>query len=239
MPSQHATKAELVERVRALAPNFAARADTAEKARRMPIESVREMLDAGIARILMPKRFGGYDLDFETWHDVVLEISRADCSHGWCASLLIHHPHLIAQYPEECQQAIWKDGPDVPIAASFAPRTKAVRVAGGYRLTGNQASFSSGVDHCTWVMVGAMYVPSVLANHHALAPTFAAARSADARGRRDRDDRRNRRRRLQAQPSEPDADHVARVCALRVPPGRAGRLIAVTEVALRPHLSYE
>jgi 3-hydroxy-9,10-secoandrosta-1,3,5(10)-triene-9,17-dione monooxygenase len=147
---------EVVKRVQALAPDFARRAATAENDRRMPIESVREMLDAGIARILMPKRFGGYDLDFETWLDVVLEISRADCSHGWCASLLIHHPHLIAQYPEECQQALWKDSPDVPIAASFAPRTKAEHVSGGYRLTGNQASFSSGVDHCTWVMVGAM-----------------------------------------------------------------------------------
>lgn len=156
MLSQSPTKEAMVERVRALAPKFSARAETAEKGRRLPIESAREMLDAGIARILMPKRFGGYDLDFETWYDVVLEISRADCSHGWCASLLIHHPHLIAQYPEECQQAIWKNGPDVPIAASFAPRTQAVRAPGGYRLTGDNASFSSGVDHCTWVMIGAM-----------------------------------------------------------------------------------
>jgi alkylation response protein AidB-like acyl-CoA dehydrogenase len=150
------TREQIVEQVRTLAPKFSARAQAAEDGRRMPAESAREMLDAGIARIIMPKRFGGYDLDFETWLDVVLEISRADASHGWCASLLIHHPHLIAQFPEECQQAIWKDGPDVPIAASFAPRTKAERVAGGYRLTGDQASFSSGVDHCTWVMIGAM-----------------------------------------------------------------------------------
>jgi len=151
-----ATRAEIVERVKTLVPNFAKRAEAAEKGRHLPPESAREMLDAGIPRIIMPKRFGGYDLDFETWLDVVLEISRADCSHGWCASLLIHHPHLIAQYPEECQHAIWADGPDVPIAASFAPRTKAERVPGGYRLTGNQASFSSGVDHCTWYMIGAM-----------------------------------------------------------------------------------
>jgi 3-hydroxy-9,10-secoandrosta-1,3,5(10)-triene-9,17-dione monooxygenase len=150
------TREQIVEQVRTLAPKFSARAQAAEDGRRMPAESAREMLDAGIARVIMPKRFGGYDLDLETWLDVVLEISRADASHGWCASLLIHHPHLVAQFPEECQQAIWKDGPDVPIAASFAPRTKAERVAGGYRLTGDQASFSSGVDHCTWVMIGAM-----------------------------------------------------------------------------------
>ena len=147
---------EIIEKVRALAPTFAGRADAAEEGRHLPAQSARDMLDAGIARILMPKRFGGYDLDFNIWNEVVLEISRADASHGWCAALLIHHPHLVAQFPEECQQAIWRDGPDVPIAASFAPRTKAVRVPGGYRLTGDQASYSSGVNHCTWVMLGAL-----------------------------------------------------------------------------------
>ncbi len=150
------TKPEMIERVRALAPAFAKRADAAEQARRMPEQSVRQMLDAGLTRILMPERFGGYGLDFDTWNDAVLEISKADASHGWCASLLIHHAHLIAQYPEACQQAIWADGPDVAIAASFAPRTKAVPAPGGYRLTGDSASYASGVDHSTWVMIGAM-----------------------------------------------------------------------------------
>ena len=46
---------EIIERVRALAPKFAGRAEAAEKGRRMPPELVREMLDAGIARILMPQ----------------------------------------------------------------------------------------------------------------------------------------------------------------------------------------
>ena len=150
------TKHGLIERVRALAPKFAARAEAAEQARRLPAESVREMLDAGIARILVPPRFGGYGLDFDTWYDVVLEISKGDASHGWCASLIIHHAHIVAQFPEECQQAIWADGPDVAITASFAPRTKAARVDGGYRLSGQDATYASGVDNSTWVMIGAM-----------------------------------------------------------------------------------
>ena len=80
------TKPEMIERVRALAPAFAKRADAAEQARRMPQQSVRQMLDAGLTRILMPERFGGYGLDFDTWNDAVLEISKADASHGWCAT---------------------------------------------------------------------------------------------------------------------------------------------------------
>ena len=156
-PAQKSARQQVIDRARALAPKFAPRADAAEEARQIPRELVEDMLAAGIARILMPARFGGYDLDFETWHDVVLEISKVDASHGWCASLIIHHAHLIAQYPEECQQAIWAKGPDVAIAASFAPRAQATRVDGGYRrLSGQNSTFASGVNNSSWVMIGAM-----------------------------------------------------------------------------------
>ena len=149
-------------RKRTLSIGFAASRRRSPRAPRRPSRggasrrSVRDMLDLGLARILMPARFGGYDLDFDTWNDAVVEISKADASHGWCASLIVHHAHLIAQFPEEAQQAVWADGPDVAVAASFAPRAKAVRVPGGYRLTGDNSSYASGVDHCSWVMVGAM-----------------------------------------------------------------------------------
>jgi 3-hydroxy-9,10-secoandrosta-1,3,5(10)-triene-9,17-dione monooxygenase len=155
-PSPTSTRQELAAPAHALATKFAARAEAAEEARQIPRESVEEMLDAGFARILMPPRVGGYGLDFETWYEVVLELSKADASHGWCASLMIHHAHLVAQYPEECQQAIWGSGPDVAIAASFAPRAQVARVDGGYRLTGQNSTFASGVNHSSWVMVGAL-----------------------------------------------------------------------------------
>jgi 3-hydroxy-9,10-secoandrosta-1,3,5(10)-triene-9,17-dione monooxygenase len=82
LPSASRTSAsqQVIERARALAPKFAARADAAEEARTIPKESVQDMLDAGLARILMPRRFGGYDLDFETWHDAIVELGKADAS---------------------------------------------------------------------------------------------------------------------------------------------------------------
>jgi 3-hydroxy-9,10-secoandrosta-1,3,5(10)-triene-9,17-dione monooxygenase len=155
-PAQKTTRQDIVARAHALAAQLAGRSDAAEKARSISKQSAQDMLDAGLARILMPARFGGYDLDFEAWNDVVIEISKADASHGWCASLIIHHAHLIAQYPEEMQQAIWGNGPDVAIAASFAPRAKVTRVDGGYRVSGDQSSFASGLNHSSWVMVGGM-----------------------------------------------------------------------------------
>ena len=109
---------------------FGGRAEAAEEARRIPGESVQELLDAGIARILIPPRFGGYGLGVDTWFDVVQEISKADASHGWCASLIIHHPHIVGMFPEEAQQAVWAEGPDVAIAASVLPVTQVTREDG-------------------------------------------------------------------------------------------------------------
>jgi len=151
-PPSAATKPQIIERIRSLVPGFQKRAAAAEEARQLPAQSVQELLDAGIARILMPPRFGGYGLGFDTWFDVVREISKADASHGWCASLIIHHAHCIAQFPEGAQNAVWADGPDVAIAASFLPGARITPVDGGYRVSG-QSAFASGLMHSTWVFV--------------------------------------------------------------------------------------
>lgn len=155
-PPPTATKEQIMDRVRAIAPRCAERAAAAEQARRIPEESVKEMLDAGFARILIPKEAGGYGLGFDTWFEVTRKLCKADASHGWCASLIIHHNHLIAQYPQAAQKTLWSNGLDVPIAASFAPATVATPVDRGYRISGKGSPFASGVDHSTWLMLGGM-----------------------------------------------------------------------------------
>ena len=66
---------------------------------------------------MLPTRIGGYGLGFDTWFEVMRELSKADASHGWCAGLIIHHAHLIAQYPEAGQRVLWDKTQDVAIAA--------------------------------------------------------------------------------------------------------------------------
>jgi alkylation response protein AidB-like acyl-CoA dehydrogenase len=103
-PPQSMTRHEAIERARALAERFAKRAEAAEEMRKMPAESVDDMLAPGFARILLPKAIGGYGLGFDTWFDVMRELSKTDASHGWCAGLITHHAHLIGQYPEAAQK---------------------------------------------------------------------------------------------------------------------------------------
>jgi len=145
----------VLARVRALIPGIRDRAAAAEEARTIPRDVVDAFLAAGITRILVPPRFGGYGLDFDTWFEVVREIGKADASHAWCASLMIHHPHYVSQFSEAAQKAVWADGLDASIAASIQPVGRVTPVDGGYRVSG-EFPFASGVNHSRWLIVGAL-----------------------------------------------------------------------------------
>ncbi len=146
----------ILETFRELAPAIRARASKSEENRSIPAESAREFLDAGLARVLMPKRFGGAELGLQAWVDIAIEIGKADAAHAWCASLLMHHPHYLAQFPDAAQKAVWDTGPDVAIAATFTPTSKVEPVEGGYNIIHCSIPYLSGINHCTWVMIGGM-----------------------------------------------------------------------------------
>ena len=145
----------VLARVRALSAGISERAVAADEARTLPAESVDAFFAAGLTRILVPPRFGGYGLSLDTFFEVVREIGKADASHSWCAALMIHHPHYLCQFPLEAQQAVWADGPDVAIAASIAPVGRVSAAKGGYRLSG-RFTFASGINHSRWVLLGGL-----------------------------------------------------------------------------------
>ena len=149
------TRDAVLARVRALVPLIRDNAAAAEEARTLPRQTVDALLAAGISRILIPPRYGGYGLSLDTWFDVVCEIAKGDASHGWCASLIIHHPHYVGHFPPAAQNAIWADGVDCAIAASVQPAGRVTPLAGGYRLSG-EFGFASGVNHSRWLVVGSI-----------------------------------------------------------------------------------
>jgi 3-hydroxy-9,10-secoandrosta-1,3,5(10)-triene-9,17-dione monooxygenase len=147
------THEEVLARIRTLTAGIRDSAAAAEEARTVPREIIDALLSSGVTRILVPRRFGGYGLGLDTWFEVVREIGKADASHAWCASLMIHHPHYISQFPEDAQQAVWADGLDIPIAASILPSARVAPAEGGHRISG-QFPFASGINHSRWVIVG-------------------------------------------------------------------------------------
>ena len=149
------TANEVRSRVNGLLDGIAERAGAGEHNRFLPAESARLFLEAGLARILAPRRFGGWEMGLDVWFDAVQAIGTVDAAHAWCASLIIHHPHYLAQFSLAAQEAVWAAGPDVAMANSLNPTTAVVEVEGGYRLTG-EAAWTSGIAHSTWTMVGGM-----------------------------------------------------------------------------------
>ena len=103
----------------------------------------------------MPKRYGGMELGLKAWVDLTVEIAKADAAHAWCASLIMHHPHYLAQFPDAAQAEAWSDGPNVAMAATFTPTSKVDPVEGGYRVSCS-IPYLSGINHCSRVMIGGM-----------------------------------------------------------------------------------
>ena len=68
----------LVERVAALAPLIADTSFEAE-AQRRPLDHVIETLEStGVFRSFVPARYGGYEIDMQTYIDIGTTVARAD-----------------------------------------------------------------------------------------------------------------------------------------------------------------
>lgn len=154
-PPENMTPGEAVERAKMCAPAIRERALAAEKARSQPPETIRDLTSSGLTRLLTPRRWGGYELDFEAAVAAILEIGKADASAAWCYSFIVIHNWFLAHYPDQAQHDVWASTPDVILADSFIPVGKVTRVEGGYRLSGNWA-WVSGIDHSSWVMLAGL-----------------------------------------------------------------------------------
>ncbi len=144
---------QLLGRARALIPHLAERAPATTAKRNVTPETIAEYHDAGILKILQPRRFGGLQGRFSLFSQIVEELAYGCASSAWVYAVLGEHQWIIASYPEQAQIDVWGDDPDAVAASSLAPRAAAAPVPGGWRLSGHY-SFSSGCDHAQWAILG-------------------------------------------------------------------------------------
>ncbi len=150
------TPDEVVERARSLFPFLRQLARKAEDERHLLPEMVAAVTDAGLVRTLVPKRWGGSELDLTTHMEIAIELGKAYGSAGWVGSFLIDHPFILAHFGEEAQRDVWgAGGPDTLIATSFVPVGRVTPADGGWSLSGDWA-WASGVGHADWIMLGGM-----------------------------------------------------------------------------------
>lgn len=139
-----------------MVPVLRGRAAHAEALRRCPEETVRELNELGLMRLLQPRRVGGSEADWVALVDVSSELARGCASTAWnWANWAVHH-WMLALWPRQCQDEVWDADPAALIASAIMfPPGKAAHVPGGYRLSGRWP-FSSGVDSSAWNMMGAV-----------------------------------------------------------------------------------
>jgi 3-hydroxy-9,10-secoandrosta-1,3,5(10)-triene-9,17-dione monooxygenase len=145
----------VLDGVRDLLPAIRERADEAERLRVVPEASVKELEEVGFFRLLQPKRFDGFEADPVDFYTAVRDIASACGSTGWVSSVVGVHPWQVALFSDEAQQAVWGADTSTRLSSSYAPTGKATVTDGGYTLSGKW-SFSSGCDHCSWVLLGGL-----------------------------------------------------------------------------------
>src|SRR5579864_3889545 len=113
----------LLERARALIPRLAERAPEATAARQVPAATIAEYREAGILRILQPRRFGGIEGRFSLFSRIVEELTWGCASSAWVYAVLAEHQWILAQYPERAQIDVWGADPEAVASSSLAPQT--------------------------------------------------------------------------------------------------------------------
>jgi alkylation response protein AidB-like acyl-CoA dehydrogenase len=147
------TAAELVARAHALHPLLAANASQGEADRRVVEESIQAMVDAGLFKISVPRRYGGYETPVRTMLEVSAAVGEADGGTAWVLTLVNVCNWLVGLFPERVQDEIFGADPGALVSGVLAPTSTAVRVDGGWRITGKWF-YNSGSWHATWAGLG-------------------------------------------------------------------------------------
>ena len=144
---------ELIERARRLVPLLKARTAQADRDLRIPDQTIEELQSAGLLRALQPRAFGGYEVDPRTFFEIQMILAEGCMSTAWVYGVMGVHPWQVARYPVEAQREVWEQDHNALISSTYMPSAKVTVVPGGYRISGRWG-FSSGSEHCQWVLLG-------------------------------------------------------------------------------------
>ncbi len=146
--------ADILRAAAALADDIRERrlADECDGLRRLSEEIVAGLRAAGVFRMNMPARWGGPELTSMEQVRVVETLARADASVAWCSFIGCDSGIYSGYLEDDVARALY---PRLDMAQSgwIYPIGRAVRVRGGYRLSGRWM-FGSGIHHCDVLAAG-------------------------------------------------------------------------------------
>jgi indole-3-acetate monooxygenase len=142
-------RASLIGIARSLEPLIREHAQALEEGR-IPPPLVDALHDAGIFRAMLPREVGGLEVDPVEWLQMIEELARINASVGWNA-FIQSGVGLTFLDPGRFERFRERGGGRLILAMNLGRiGGKAVRVEGGYRVSGRWP-FASGSPFATWL----------------------------------------------------------------------------------------
>src|ERR1700682_1559660 len=123
-----------------------------EREQRLPRPLLEKLLEAGFYRMVIPRSLGGRQADPLTYLRVVELLAEGAGSVGWNLANNSIGQLVTLGLPDEGVHEIYAHGADTVIAGTAVQGGgQAVRVDGGYRVTGRWR-FGSGCQESSWML---------------------------------------------------------------------------------------
>lgn len=151
---QSSEASELVSRASAMIPLLQKHAIWHEQHRRLHDETIAAMAEAGVLKLRVPRRYGGYESNVQTVVEVLTEIAQGDGSSAWTGHVWLHGAWMVGLFPDAVQDEVFST-PDVRVSALLSPTATAVRTDDGVIVNG-QWHFNTGALHSHWDLVSTM-----------------------------------------------------------------------------------
>jgi 3-hydroxy-9,10-secoandrosta-1,3,5(10)-triene-9,17-dione monooxygenase len=152
-PEPNLTPADVVARAEALATALVERQQETEDRTFYALDTHEAFTKAGFYRILVPRRYGGYEFGVDTFLRVSIALTRGCSSTGWMYTLGAAHALAVAtMFPEEAQDEVFAAG-DFICPATVMPSGTAERAEDGGWVINGTWGYNSGSPYATH-MVG-------------------------------------------------------------------------------------
>jgi len=125
--------------------------DWSEAEGRMADEVAEALVGAGVARLYLPEKLGGLEVDPLTCAAVTERLARVDSSAAWFVMVANSAKLMAANWPVETVERLLGEDPDVVIAASGNRPFTAEPKGDGFVVSGVN-SFVSGCHHARWLL---------------------------------------------------------------------------------------
>ncbi|GAA3071410.1 acyl-CoA dehydrogenase family protein [Streptosporangium carneum] len=148
-PEPGLTPAEVVARAEAIAPTLVGRQAETEQRTFYAQDTHEEFTRAGFYRILVPRRYGGYEFGVGTFLRVSIALARGCPSTGWMYLFGAAHALAVATLFDERAQAELFAAGDFICPATVAPSGTAERAQDGHWVLNGTWGYCSGAPYAT------------------------------------------------------------------------------------------